>query len=113
MIQPMSMYSIGDDHPISPAEILYNAVILQAVKDYRDARRKLKRRPDDKKAAASIRELSGFFRSEYFATLTRVDGRTLLRRLMEEGELQKAFSSRGEALTTAGGRSLVRAEVKL
>ena len=85
MIQPMSMYSIGDDHPVSPVDILYNAIILQAVKDFRDARRKLKRRPDDKAATASIRELSGFFRSEYFSTLTGVDGPTLLRRLSEEG----------------------------
>ena len=85
MIQPKSMYSVGDDHPVSPVEILYNAIILQAVKDFRDARRKLKRRPDDKKAAASIRELSKFFQSRYFATLTGVDGPTLLRKLCDEG----------------------------
>ncbi len=85
MIQPKTMYSVGDDHPASPVEVLYNAIILQAVKDFRAAYKRLKHRPDDKKAAASIRELSKFFRSRYFAILTGVDGPTLLRKLCDEG----------------------------
>ena len=113
MIQPRTMYSVSDDPCVSSAEVLYNAIILQAVKDFRQARRRLKRRPDDKAAMSVVREVSRFFRSDYFSTLTRLDGQTLLNRLMTEDNQRKAFPLRGEARTTASGRNLVRAEVKL
>ena len=84
MIQPMSMYSPCDTDGRSPVDILNNAIILQAVKDFRSARRRLKRRPDDKSASSTVKEISRFFRSEYFTALTDLDGPTLLRRLMNE-----------------------------
>ena len=84
MIQPMSMYSPSDTDGYNPLEVLNNAIILQAVKDFRHARRRLKRRPDDKAATGVVKEVSGFFRSAYFSMMTQLDGPTLLRRLMNE-----------------------------
>lgn len=84
MIQVMTVYNPTDDS-MTPEEVLGNAIILQAVKDFRHARRRLKRRPDDRAAVKTVREISRFFRSRYFCLLTRLDGPSLLNRLMNEG----------------------------
>ena len=65
-------------------EELANAVILQAVKDYRQALRQLKRNPDYKKAEIMKQDCERFFRSEWFEALTKVDGPWLMRKLREE-----------------------------
>ena len=49
---------------------LANAIILQAVKDFKPAYRRLRRHPNDKVAQNQVRELTKFFCSDYFATLT-------------------------------------------
>lgn len=67
-----------------PYESLANAIILQAAKDYRVARKKLKYHPKNKDAKLMIEDLEGFFRSDWFAALTTIDGELLLRKLQEE-----------------------------
>ena len=57
-------------------EELANAIVLQAVNDYRLARKK--------KESAKQVALVQFFRSKWFAVLTKVDGRLLEQRLKEE-----------------------------
>ena len=57
-------------------EQLANAIILQAVKDYRQERKK--------KDSAKLIPLATFFRSKWFAELTKVDGRLLEQKLREE-----------------------------
>ena len=61
-------------------EDLAQAIILQAVTDYRKARKRVRTMPDQKAAQATER----FFRSWWFAQLTDVDGEYLLRKLKEE-----------------------------
>ena len=65
-------------------EELAQAIILKAVEDYRKARKKVRHFPDQKGAQATIREVERFFRSDWFAQLTDVNGETLIRRLKEE-----------------------------
>ena len=60
------------------------AVILQAVEDYRKARKRVRARPDQKIAQATIREVERFFKSWWFAQLTDVDGEMLLEKLRKE-----------------------------
>lgn len=67
-----------------PYENLAQAVILQAVKDYRTARKELKYHPKSKDTKLMIQDCERFFRSEWFGVLTSVDGQMLLRRLQEE-----------------------------
>lgn len=67
-----------------PYEDLAQAVILQAVKDYRTARKKLKYHPKNKEAKLMIQDCESFFRSDWFAVLTSVDGQLLLNKLKEE-----------------------------
>lgn len=67
-----------------PWENLANAIILQAVKDYRDARKKHKKRPKNEDAKLMIADYEAFFCSDWFAALTNIDGETLLRKLQEE-----------------------------
>ena len=57
-------------------EQIANAIILQAVKDYRQERKK--------KDSAKLIPLATFFRSKWFAVLTKVDGRLLEQKLREE-----------------------------
>ena len=67
-----------------PYENLAQAVILQTVKDYRTARKKLKYHPKNKDAKLMIEDCERFFRSDWFGVLTSVDGQMLLRKLQEE-----------------------------
>ena len=84
MTQLKTMYAGATDEYLQPYEILFNAVVMQAVRDYREARRRLKRKPDDREASAAMKEVSRFFRSDYFSAYTRLDDTTILQRLMEE-----------------------------
>lgn len=65
-------------------ENLANAIVFQAAKDYRKALRKYKRQPENKSAKSEIREIERFFRSNWYRTLTDLDGEMLIKRLREE-----------------------------
>ena len=67
-----------------PWESLANAIILQAVKDYHEARKKHKKRPKNEDAKLMIADCEAFFCSDWFAALTDIDGEALLRKLQEE-----------------------------
>ena len=65
-------------------ENLANAIILQAVKDYRMALKSLKANPRTRTAMAGKDEIERFFRSDWFSVLTSVDGEMLIRSLQME-----------------------------
>ena len=65
---------------LSPYEALGNAVVLQAVKDYRDAVHKLSRG----KKNSTKQECERFFKSPYFNVFTQLDGKALLSQLEKE-----------------------------
>jgi hypothetical protein len=67
-------------------EDLANAIILQAVRDYRAALKCLKLNPRDRSALADKDEVERFFRSDWYSALTSVDGETLIRSLQQEAE---------------------------
>lgn len=67
-----------------PYEKLANAIILAAVKDWREARRKLKRKPQNKDAQHTLEECERFFRSSWFQALTELDGEVLIQKLYKE-----------------------------
>ncbi len=69
---------------MNPYESLANGIILQAVKDYRTALKDLKKRPTYDPAIVMKRDCERFFQSAWFAELTTVDGRMLMRKLQEE-----------------------------
>lgn len=68
-------------------ENLANAIILSAVKDYRRALKLLSKNPHSRSAAAAVHEMERFFCSEWYETLTSVDGEMLIRKLREEAFL--------------------------
>ena len=65
-------------------EELANAIIIQAAKDFRSARKMLRRYPSHRLAKRISRETEEFFLSLWYAQLTDVDGRYLLNRLRRE-----------------------------
>ena len=65
-------------------EKLANDIVLQAVKDYRAAKKKLKKQPTNKDAEIMIKDTERFFRSDWVTALTDVDGSVILRKLQEE-----------------------------
>ena len=65
-------------------EKLASEIVLSAVKDYRDARRKLKKKPKNEDAKLMIRDCERFFCSQWFEMLTSLDGEAILERLKEE-----------------------------
>ncbi len=67
-----------------PYERLANAIVLQAVDDYRRALRAVKRNPSNKNAIDEALNIERFFRSGWYSTLTSIDGEYLILRLQEE-----------------------------
>lgn len=67
-------------------EELANAIVLQAVTDYRNARKTLKTRPKDRDAMYTTKEVIAFFRSDYFKVLTSIDPELLISKLRKEFE---------------------------
>ena len=67
-------------------EDLAIGIIVLAAKDYRLALRQLKRNPKNRAALEMVRDCELFFQSEYYETLTKVNGGYLIRKLREEVE---------------------------
>lgn len=63
---------------------LANAIILQAVRDYRSALRRLKKDPDSRAAMEGLMSLEEFFYSDRFRMLTDIDPQYLVGRLRQE-----------------------------
>ena len=77
-----------------PYERLANAVVLQAVSDYRVALKKIKAHPKNGEAISEALEIEKFFRSGWYSQLTDVDGEYLIRRLQDE--ISQSESIRGK-----------------
>lgn len=69
-----------------PYENLANAIVMQAVKDYRMARHKLCKRPKNADAKAMLEDCERFFLSDWFETLTNVNGEIILKKLQQEDD---------------------------
>ncbi|MCC8101988.1 MAG: hypothetical protein LIP11_06910 [Clostridiales bacterium] len=69
---------------MTPYENLANAIIIQAVKDYRTALKTLKRNPDNMDAADTVNEVERFFHSQWYTALSDVSGEYLIRKLKQE-----------------------------
>lgn len=67
-----------------PYEELGNAVVLQAVKDYRDAKKVLKKNRKNDTAIRMKSECERFFTSEHFNIFSAIDGKSLLAQLEKE-----------------------------
>ena len=65
-------------------QALANAIIEQAVKDYRAALKVLRRHPDSKAAMETAMEVERFFHSDWYTTLMDIDPDYLINRLRKE-----------------------------
>lgn len=77
-----------------PYERLANAIILQAVSDYRIALKKIKAHPKNRQAIDEALEIEKFFCSGWYQQLTSVDGEYLIKRLQDE--VRQSESIRGK-----------------
>ena len=77
-----------------PYERLANAIVLQAVADYRVALKKIKAHPKNREAISEALEIEKFFRSGWYSQLTDVDAEYLIRRLQDE--IRQSESIRGK-----------------
>ena len=70
-----------------PYENLANAIILQAVRDFRRCVKKAKRGGANASAAMDeAKEIVAFFKSSWFKTLTNLDPDILINKLREEAK---------------------------
>lgn len=84
----------GDDVNIDRAyENLANAIVMQAVYDYRRVLRG-KRLEYDNNKKVTIEELEKFFHSGWFYLLTNVDGQTIINRLRREYKNENQIGKR-------------------
>ena len=77
-----------------PYERLANAIVRQAVSDYRVALKKIKAQPKNREAISEALEIEKFVRSGWYSQLTDVDGEYLIRRLQDE--IRQSESIRGK-----------------
>ena len=81
-----------DNAEMKHYEALANAIIVQAVVDYREVYKLLKKRPEDIMAQAEYNKIRRFFQSRWFRALTSVDADYLIRMVekeIDEGKAQK------------------------
>ncbi len=69
---------------MNPFENLTNAIILQAVKDYRKTLSRCCRHPEKANYREEKSTLEQFFQSGWFSCLTDIDPEFLIRKLSEE-----------------------------
>lgn len=69
---------------MEPYESLANAIVMQAVKDYRTALLHSMKRPDNKGYQIEVASLERFFRSGWYSELTNLNAEYLIRRVNEE-----------------------------
>lgn len=65
-------------------EELANAIVLLAVKDYRNALKVLKKNPNNIAANKDKADCERFFLGDWFPALTSIDGKTLMHKLQQE-----------------------------
>lgn len=65
-------------------------IVRQDVQDWRNARRRLKKHPNNKTTEGIIIDCERFFRSAYFETLTNMNGKKFLEQLKDEEERREA-----------------------
>ena len=68
-------------------ESLANAIILQAVKDYRMALKSLEANSRNRTVQTDKAEIERFFRSQWYSTLTDVNGEMLILSLQKEADI--------------------------
>lgn len=71
------------------AEELADAIILQAVEDYRVELHKLALDPHNRKAQCARRRIKKFFRSGWFESLTNLNPEVLITKLEQEAQNEK------------------------
>ena len=69
-----------------PYENLANAIVLQAVKDFRASFSGASGHPGNQAAMSDAMECERFFRSGWYKALTSVDGEYLIQKLREEAK---------------------------
>lgn len=93
MIKKINAFKTGVDN--DQYEDLANAIVLQACKDYKSAyRRYLSRYGRSDRTDPHLAELEKFFRSDWYKTLTSVDGEYLMKRMQDEVSVQMKCSKR-------------------
>ncbi len=65
-------------------ENLANAIVIQAVKDYKQILKMCIQYPDDAEWQREKEELEQFFVSHWYSKLTEVDGEWLMRKIKED-----------------------------
>ena len=65
-------------------EELANAIVIQAVVDYRIATKRLEKHPLDRMQKHTQREVLRFLRSDWFGILTTLDSEVIIEKLAKE-----------------------------
>ena len=69
---------------IDGIQMLANAIVLQAAKDYRELCRKIEKNPNNHEARREIKMIEDFFLNGSVDIFTAADGATILKKLKEQ-----------------------------
>ena len=82
---------MSETNSASRWENLANAIIERAAVDYQQALKALKKRPTDIYAQREIIECRRFFRSDYFRSLTSIDGEWLMKQIEKAPDIDRTL----------------------
>lgn len=75
-----------NENNTDPYENLANAIVLQAVKDWKENMSIVKKNPNNSSALYMIKQCENFFLGDWIKVLTKLDGRMILSKLKEQME---------------------------
>lgn len=85
---------------ITHYENLANAIVVQAIQDYKAAKRVLAKNPNNYTAKRDVKEIERFFRSKWYRLLTSVDADWLMEQMDEVVDNNRRINAKGRAVNS-------------
>lgn len=85
---------------ITHYENLANAIVVQAIQDYKAAKKVLRKNPNHILAKRDVADVERFFRSKWYRLLTNVDASYLMERIDETLDSNRKINSKGRTVNS-------------
>ena len=85
---------------ITHYENLANAIVVQAIQDYKAAKKALRKNPNNIMAKREIADVERFFRSKWYRVLTGVDASWLMGRIDQTLDSNRKINAKGRTVNS-------------
>lgn len=85
---------------ITHYENLANAIVVQAIQDYKSAKKVLRKNPNHIMAKRTVSDVERFFRSDWYRVLTGVDASWLMERIENTLDSNRKINAKGRTVNS-------------